>query len=97
MEELRIRPLSVILVVAALFVFVVVGTFIFSDYRLALAVNVTALSLLAGWFWKRCNQIAQSATVELDRLAESAAASLRAEVVSEIETRYKRRMAELEN
>ena len=97
MEELRIRPLSVVLIVAALAIFVVVGTFIFSDYRLALLVNMSALAILATWFWKRSNQIAQSATVELDRLAESAAASLRAEVVSEIETRYKRRMAELEN
>lgn len=97
MEELRIRPLSVILIVAALAIFVVVGTFVFSDYRLALVVNMSALAMLASWFWKRSNQIAQSATVELDRLAESAAASLRAEVVSEIETRYKRRMAELEN
>jgi methyl-accepting chemotaxis protein len=97
MEELRIRPLSVLLVLLGLSVVVVVGTFFLADFRLTILLNLTMLSLLAGWFWKKSNTIAQSASVELDRLAESAAASLRAEVVSEIETRYKRRMSELEN
>lgn len=97
MEDLRIRPLSVILMFIALTVIVVIGTFVFSDYRPALFISISSLAILSGWFWKRSNHIAQSATIELDRLAESAAASLRAEVVSEIETRYKRRMSELEN
>lgn len=96
MEELRIRPLSVILVLLGLAAVVVIGTFFLADFRLTIVLNLAALALLAGWFWKKSNGIAQSASVELDRLAESAAASLRAEVVSEIETRYKRRMSELE-
>jgi len=97
MEELRIRPLPIVLVVAGLAVAVIVSTFIFSDFRVQLFFNLAALTVLAAWFWKKSNSIAHSATAELDRLAESAAASLRAEVVSEIETRYKRRMMELEN
>jgi methyl-accepting chemotaxis protein len=97
MEELRIRTLSVVIVLLALAALMVAGTFFLSDFRFAILVNLSALALLAGWFWKKSNAIAQSASVELDRLAESAAASLRAEVVSEIETRYKRRMSELES
>ena len=97
MEELRIRPLSVVFVLAALAVSVIISTFMFSDFRIQLFFNLAALTSLAAWFWKKSNNIALSATAELDRLAESAAASLRAEVVSEIETRYKRRMMELEN
>jgi len=97
MEELRIRPLPVLLVVAGLAISIIVSTFIFSDFRVQLFFNLAALAALATWFWKKSNNIAHSATAELDRLAESAAASLRAEVVSEIETRYKRRMMELEN
>lgn len=97
MEELRIRTLSVVIVLLALAAFMIAGTFFLSDFRFAILVNLSALALLAAWFWKKSNAIAQSASVELDRLAESAAASLRAEVVSEIETRYKRRMSELEN
>jgi hypothetical protein len=97
MEELRIRPLPVILVVVGLALAVIVISFAVSDFRFQILVSLIALAALAGWFWKKSNSIAQSATVELDRLAESAAASLRAEVVSEIETRYKRRMVELEN
>ncbi|MEN9809685.1 MAG: hypothetical protein RLZZ488_1252 [Pseudomonadota bacterium] len=97
MEELRIRPLSVALVLGLLAIFVVTGTFLLADFRLTIIINLSALAFLTVWFWKKSNGIAQSATVELDRLAESAAASLRAEVVSEIETRYKRRMSELEN
>lgn len=97
MEELRIRPLSVAVVLGLLAIFVVTGTFLLADFRLTIIINLSALAFLTVWFWKKSNGIAQSATVELDRLAESAAASLRAEVVSEIETRYKRRMSELEN
>lgn len=97
MEELRIRPLSVLFVLLGLSAVVIVGTFFLADFRLTIFLNLCVLGLLAGWFWKKSNSIAQSASHELDRLAESAAASLRAEVVSEIETRYKRRMSELEN
>ncbi|MEY4065267.1 MAG: hypothetical protein RIR26_1475 [Pseudomonadota bacterium] len=96
MEELRIRPLSVFLVFLALSLVTVAGGFALTDYRLSLLVNVSALAFLAVWFWKKSSHVANSASLELDRLAESAAASLRAEVVSEIETRYKRRMSELE-
>lgn len=97
MEELRIRLLPVVLIFVGLAVSVIIVTFVFSDFRVQLIFNLAALSILAAWFWKKSNSIAHSATAELDRLAESAAASLRAEVVSEIETRYKRRMVELEN
>ena len=62
MEELRIRPLSVVFVLAALAVSVIISTFMFSDFRIQLFFNLAALTSLAAWFWKKSNNIALSAT-----------------------------------